>query len=115
MSYATLAMIGDRRTHQWRSALDPNFPVAADRGPRNGAWDADSLTLRPHGKATEWAGNIASNDGHVQQFTFTSKDKASFVINDDNLFCSDDAEKSADACLGVFGVTTEKTTTAYWD
>ncbi len=115
VSYATLAMVGDRRKNHWRSALDPNFTVAGDRGPGDGVWDARSQTLRLHGKATEWTGNIAFNDGHVQQFTFTGRDKSPFVINGDNLFRSDDAERGADMWLGLFGATTETATTPFWD
>jgi len=115
VSYATLAMIADRRRSQWRTSLDPNFAVAGDRGPGGGVWDARSQTLRLHGKATEWTGNIAFNDGHVQQFTFTRRDESPFVINGDNLFRSDDTERGADIWLGLFGATTETATTPFSD
>lgn len=115
VSYATLAMIGDRRKNQWRNALDPNFAVAADRGPKDGAWDANSRTLRLHGSAKEWTGNIAFNDGHVQQFTFTGRDRSPFVINGESLFRNDDPDKGADMWLGLFGATSETATTSFWD
>ncbi len=115
VSYATLAMIGDRRKTQWRNSYDPNFAVVADRGPMNGAWDATSVTMKSHDNPKEWSGNVAFNDGHVQKFTFTKKDKAPFTFNGDNLFRVDDAEKGADIWLGLFGPTDETTTTPYWD
>ncbi len=114
-SYATLAMIGDRRNTQWRDSLDPNFAVVSDRGPKDGAWDAKSVTMKSHGNTKDWVGNVAFNDGHVQKFTFSAKDPNAFTVNGDNLFRVDDLEKGGDMWLGLFGATDEKTTTPYWD
>ncbi|MCC6909266.1 MAG: prepilin-type N-terminal cleavage/methylation domain-containing protein [Phycisphaerales bacterium] len=115
VSYATLAMIGDRAKNQWRDSLDPNFAVAADRGPRDGVWDAKSLTLLSHGKRDDWTGNVAFNDGSVRGMKFTRKDAAPFAANGDNLFFADDGETGGDMWLGLFGATDETTTTPYWD
>lgn len=114
-SYATLAMLGERKKTQWRDSLDPNFAVAGDRGPKDGAWDANSLTLRRHGQHTDWTGNIAFNDGHVSSMTIAKKDAAPFQFNGDNLFFADDGEMGGDMWLGLFGDTTEETTTPFWD
>ncbi len=114
-SYATLAMIGERRNTQWRDSLDPNFAVVSDRGLKNGAWDGKSVTMKNHGNTKDWAGNVAFNDGHVQKFTFSAKDPNAFTINGDNLFRVDDPEMGGDMWLGLFGATDEKTTTPYWD
>ncbi len=114
-SYATLALIGDRRKNQWRDSLDPNFAVAADRGPKDGVWDAKSQTLLSHGKRDDWTGNVAFNDGNVRSMTYTRKDKTPFTLGGDNLFFEDDAEGRADMWLGLFGATDETTTTPYWD
>lgn len=114
-SYATLAMIGDRRANQWRDSLDPNFAVVADRGPKDGVWDASSVTMKNHGDTKDWVGNVAFNDGHVQKLTFTAKDQQPFTFNGDNLFRVDDSDKGADMWLGLFGATDEISTTPYWD
>lgn len=115
VSYATLAMIGDRRKTQWRDSLDPNFAVVSDRGPKDGAWDAKSITMKSHGNTKDWVGNVAFNDGHVQKFTFSAKDPNAFNVNGDNLFRVDDLAKGGDMWLGLFGATDENTTTPYWD
>ncbi len=115
VSYATLAMIGNRRKTQWRDSLDPNFAVVSDRGPKDGAWNARSVTMKSHGNTKDWIGNVAFNDGHVQKFTFSAKDPNAFSVNGDNLFRVDDPDMGGDVWLGLFGDTTEETTTPYWD
>ncbi len=115
VSYATLAMIGDRRTTQWRDSLDPNFAVVSDRGPKDGAWNAKSVTMKSHGNTREWVGNVAFNDGHVQRFTFSAKNPNAFTVNGDNLFRVDDLDKGGDMWLGLFGDTDEETTNPFWD
>ncbi len=115
VSYAMLALVGERVKNEWADSLNQNFAVFADRGPRDGAFDAESLTLKRHGQPTDWTGNVMFNDGHVQAYTWQADDPKAFTVKDDNIFRSDDAEKGADIWLGVFGPTTEKTATAYWD
>ncbi len=115
VSYATLVMLGDRRDEKWRFLNDPNLAVAGDRGPKDGVWDAKSLTLLQHGKASDWTGNVAFNDGSVRSMTFTKKDQSPFQINGDNLFFAEEGEMGGDMWLGLFGDTTEETTTPYWD
>ncbi|MCC6909265.1 MAG: prepilin-type N-terminal cleavage/methylation domain-containing protein [Phycisphaerales bacterium] len=114
-SYATLAMIGDRRTNHWKYLNDPNFAVAGDRGPKDGVWNAKSLTLQNHGNRDAWKGSVAMNDGSVQVSVFGAKDSPSFAINGDNLFFADDGSMGGDMWLGLFGATDETTTTPYWD
>jgi len=115
VSYAMLALVGERVEKEWADSLNRNFAVFADRGTRDGAFDAESLTLKRHGQPMDWTGNVMFNDGHVQAYTFGADDPKAFIVKEDNIFKSDDAEKGADMWLGVFGPTTEKTATAYWD
>jgi len=89
--------------------------VVSDRGPRNGAWDAKSVTMKSHGDTKDWVGNVGFNDGSVRKFTFTASDRQPFTINGDNLFRVDELEKGGDMWLGLFGATDETTTTPYWD
>ncbi len=115
VSYVTQAILGERVKTQWRDSLDPDFAVAGDRGPKDGIWDAKSLTLLSHGRRDDWTGNVGFNDGSVRSMTFTKKDKAPFTVNGDNLFFADDGEMGGDMWLGLFGATDETTTTPYWD
>lgn len=115
VSYAMLALVGERVEKEWADSLNRNFAVFADRGPRDGAFDAESLTLKRHGQVTDWTGNVMFNDLHLEAYTWQADHPKAFTVRDDNIFRSDDAEKGADIWLGVFGPTTEKTTTAYWD
>lgn len=114
-SYASLALIGSRVEKEWTTSLNQKFVVLADRGPKDGAFDAASLTMKRHGQPTDWTGNIVFNDGHVQTITAGKDEADAFVVNGDNLFRQDDEVESGDMWLSVFGPTDEKTATPYWD
>ncbi|MCC6909263.1 MAG: hypothetical protein IT430_15085 [Phycisphaerales bacterium] len=115
VSYAMLALLGARRTAEWCDSLNGKFVVLADRGPKDGAFNADSQTNKRHGDASDWTGNVMFNDGHSQKLTFNAESEKLFEVNGDNLFRVDDLEKGGDMWLGLFGATDEKTTTPYWD
>lgn len=115
VSFANLALVGKRMETEWADSLNKDFPVVSERGHRDGRFDAKSITNRMHGARTAWNGNVGFNDGHVSGMSFVQGDPDAFLFKGDNFFRSDDAEKGADIWLGVFGPTTEKTATAYWD
>ncbi len=73
-SYGILALIGDRKTKQWKNTGDSKFAMVANRGiacTANATGDiipasyAASKTLEIHGGKAEWEGNTCFNDSHV--------------------------------------------------
>lgn len=129
VSYANLALVGQRWEKQWADTLDANFAVLADRGPMNGVPNPKSNSYLLHGDGKEWSGNVAFNDGHVAEWAKASAGATPFAgsgpptwINPatglaqaDNLFAEDDVVTHSDIWLAIFGDTDESTTVALWD
>lgn len=115
LSYATLALTGGRVAMHWRLTIDPSIAVVADRGPRGGAWDAASRTLRHEGSGKAWIGHVAFSDGSVQRLTWRDDDPQPFLLSGDNIFREDDRNARSDLWLGVFGATNESAAAPFWD
>lgn len=115
VSYANLALVGKRVDTEWADSLNKDFAVISDRGHRDGVFDPNSLTNRLHAAKSTWTGLVGFNDGHVSYMQFAGGDAQPFIYNGDNLFREDDPSERSDMWLSIFGATTEKTATAYWD
>ncbi|MCK4871696.1 MAG: hypothetical protein KAS72_03120 [Phycisphaerales bacterium] len=113
VSYAHLALAGPRRMAEWRATLNSDYPVLANRGPEelNGTWDStthaitgtalapgmtgtSSITLRMHGFADSWEGNVAYNDNHVIFETTTHRP--------DFVYQATSGEQTLQICDGFF-------------
>lgn len=114
-SYALLAPIGARHKTEWLDTRNASFAVASDRGPKDGVFDSESLTMRSHGKRNEWVGNVAFNDGHAERLVFDASDAQPFTFNGDNLFFADEGIDGADIWLGVWGDSDNEKVTPIWD
>lgn len=70
VSYAHLAMCGDRKKSFWRNTQASNRPILGTRGTRNGLVTGmeytNSPTLQLHGPKKEWQGNMVYADNHVE-------------------------------------------------
>lgn len=66
-SYASLAVIGERKVKQWRSSGTTNYAIISNRGPIMGdiANNPDSITYQIHGDGLHWIGNVCWQDNHV--------------------------------------------------
>ena len=71
-SYASMPLIGTRKTTQWRETYDSKFAVIGNRGTPQGEILADSITYEIHGGRKQWVGNICYQDNHIEVHnTFT--------------------------------------------
>jgi prepilin-type N-terminal cleavage/methylation domain-containing protein len=69
VSYASMPLGGERKLKHWKNSMDSKWAMVGNRGPADGdltgAQYRDSITLKIHGAAKEWYGNICYNDNHV--------------------------------------------------
>jgi prepilin-type N-terminal cleavage/methylation domain-containing protein len=63
-SYASMPVFGDRRDREWRTGGSSDFPILANRGPKDGQHFENSITYRIHGNPDSWQGNVIFNDNH---------------------------------------------------
>ncbi len=106
-SYAHSAPFGDREK-TWAATNEPGEALIGNRGPvyggdpgdwylAPGLFGRESKTLKIHGRATEWSGNIAYNDLRVVYETQPDPATLTYVFRDfdkptqrDNLFVNED-------------------------
>lgn len=71
VSYAHMALCGERKEKYWRDSMVTDVPLLGTRGPENGATTGEkytkSLTLQFIEPDDQWAGNICFADGNVQR------------------------------------------------
>ncbi len=69
-SYGTCLLHGERKAREWSNRLNSRFPLVGNRGVRDSSYaDNDYLaskTLKIHGGAKAWVGNIVFGDGHAE-------------------------------------------------
>ena len=97
-SYAHLLMCGLRKEVYWRGTADATRPLISTRGCKNGVNTGDeytrSPTLRLHGPADSWEGNVCFGDNHVELVATFRPDAVTYAcgtyngggITTDNLF-----------------------------
>lgn len=118
-SYAHLPPFGHRR-QRWSNTFVATEPVVGDRGPlfilqgtNPRSWQlaqnplqlgAQSMTLLIHGSRTQWNGNIAFNDNHVEFLTKADPDNITFTFmgltagqrtHPDNIFINENDSSGA--------------------
>lgn len=97
LSYAQLPLFGERRAREWRESGNSKFAIVGNRAVRFGTLDEtrynESVTLKIHGGARQWIGNVAFNDNHIETFnTFTPEGlfyQSQGVSHADNLYRND--------------------------
>ena len=97
LSYAQMPLLGQRRAREWRESANPKFAVVGNRAVRGGSLDEtqylESVTLKIHGGARQWIGNVAFNDNHIETYhTFTPEGliyQSQGVSQADNLYRND--------------------------
>lgn len=113
-SYAHSAPFGDREKI-WMATNEPGQAILANRGPVYGGAPGDwflapglfgreSKTLKIHGRATEWAGNVGYNDLRVVFETRPDPVTLTYVFRDyarptqpDNIFVNEDDARAVPA------------------
>jgi len=97
-SYGHLVLIGYRKDNQWRATLDSTKPHMGTRGTKDGTTNGTdyegSPTLRLHGAAKSWEGNICYADNHMEYVeTFKPENVSwecdSLNLTKDNIFAAD--------------------------
>lgn len=105
VSFAHMPLFGERFDRHWkRQAMDSNFPVLGNRGPKDGRHDPFSQTNGPDGR---WAGGyFVYGDGHAAWVRWilpgdggTAPDAAPLPAEADNPFAIDDEERHSDAVI----------------
>lgn len=66
VSYASMPLVGKRKTTQWINSSDSKYAAIGNRGTRMGEIVRTSLTYEIHGARSQWVGNICFQDNHVQ-------------------------------------------------
>ena len=97
LSYAQMPQLGLRRAREWRESANSKFAVVGNRAVSGGSLDEtrylESVTLKIHGGARQWIGNVAFNDNHIETFhTFTPEGlfyQSEGVSQADNLYRND--------------------------
>lgn len=118
-SYSHLILIGLRKKQQWRNNLDSGRPHLATRGCRNGQVTGDeytfSPTLRLHGAARTWEGNVCFGDTHMEFVETFRPDGVMFEcgnvnLSKDNMFAcaatTETKEFDQQGCLDRVGTST---------
>lgn len=103
LSYAQMPLLGQRRAREWRESANPKFAVVGNRAVRGGSLDEtlylESVTLKIHGGARQWTGNVAFNDNHIETYhTFTPEGlfyQSGGVSQADNLYRNDTGRSQA--------------------
>ncbi len=73
-SYSHTAIVGNRKTHQWRDTQDSSYPHLGTRGTEGGALPGtpaydQSPTLLLHGPKRQWVGNVCFADNHMERIS----------------------------------------------
>ena len=105
-------LLGLRKKQQWRNNLDSGRPHLSTRGCRNGLITGDeysfSPTLRLHGPAKTWEGNVCFGDTHMEFAESFRPDGVmyecgSINLTKDNMFAcgatTETAEFSGQGCV----------------
>ncbi|MDP6890360.1 MAG: hypothetical protein QF471_03445, partial [Phycisphaerales bacterium] len=98
VSYAHLALYGER-DENWSSRLmDSSFPIFSNRGPEDGIASRESLTC--DADTGRWAGYVAFSDGHIDLINGVADATRHSADGHDAFFRIDDDRRHADAILG---------------
>ncbi len=66
VSYASIPLIGQRKSKEWKCSGSSEYPILGNRGPRFGDITTDrSVTYDIHGDGRTWEGNICWQDNHI--------------------------------------------------
>ena len=65
VSYASIPLIGERKTKEWCSSGSSEFAVMSNRGPAFGELPDYSITYDIHGGGRTWVGNVCWQDNHM--------------------------------------------------
>ncbi len=115
VSYAHLAICGERKEKLWRDQMSSTVPMFSTRGPRNGATAGAeynrSVTLDIHGESDEWVGNVIFADNHVETLnTFEPPElQTPGIAQSYNLFRMDGG------ALGISIASSDDDVTRVWD
>jgi prepilin-type N-terminal cleavage/methylation domain-containing protein len=127
-SYASMPLIGTRKTQQWRETYDSKYGIIGNRGTPMGEILAESITYEIHGGRKQWVGNICYQDNHTEVHnTFTPEGVNYFDQGQtvpDNFFKTDCAGGQCDYFGGdiwlvmiatIFGPPDSPIITISWD
>jgi hypothetical protein len=128
VSYASMPLIGTRKTQQWRETYDSKFGIIGNRGTPMGEIRSDSITYEIHGGRKQWVGNVCYQDNHtVVHNSFTPEGVDYFDQGEtipDNFFNVDCASGQCDFFGGdiwlvmiatIFGPPDNPQLTLSWD
>ena len=65
LSYASIPLIGERKSAQWKASGTSEFAILANRGPQFGSLEEFSMTYEIHGGGRTWNGNVCWQDNHM--------------------------------------------------
>jgi len=65
VSYASIPLIGERKTKEWGSSGSSEFALMSNRGPMFGQLVDHSMTYYIHGGGRTWVGNVCWQDNHM--------------------------------------------------
>ena len=65
VSYASIPLIGERKTREWCSSGSSEFAIMSNRGPVFGEMTSESITYDIHGGGRSWVGNVCWQDNHI--------------------------------------------------
>jgi hypothetical protein len=105
VSYAHPPIHGERKSLRWRNDNNAKDAAFSNRGPKDGAPNADSHTCSPHGL---WAGWVVFRDNHSEFLTAVE-------YAGDNLFANDPAREKSDLFLTFTKEVTAEGFTPQWD
>ena len=99
-SYASMPLVGTRKTTEWRETYNSKFAMISNRGTPFGEILKDSLTYEIHGGTKQWVGNVCWQDNHVSVENSFLPEGADYSDADgsvaDNLFNVDCTSGSCD-------------------
>lgn len=65
VSYASIPLIGERKTKEWCNSGSAEFAIMSNRGPAFGQMTSESITYDIHGAGLSWVGNVCWQDNHM--------------------------------------------------
>jgi len=65
VSYASIPLIGARKTKEWGNSGSAEFAILSNRGPAFGELPDYSITYDIHGQGRTWVGNVCWQDNHM--------------------------------------------------
>lgn len=94
VSYASLPLVGRRKSNQWRATFDSKFAILGNRGIKDGQIRESDITYEIHGGRKQWNGNVCYNDNHVDVHATFVPEGVEYQDQDresraDNLFKND--------------------------